>query len=102
MEQMERMKRKEIKVSSSAVKSEFLPPAAASAAARPSVSFVGLDAVAIQLDNGHGGTGVSEFHLRKVLKGDRESEFLLNQIRERFPQLLPANGMPWNKANQPK
>lgn len=76
--------------------------AATAAKARPSVSFCGLDAVAAQLDNGHGGKGVSEFHLRKVLKGERESEFLLDQVRERFPQLLPSNGLPWNRAGEKK
>lgn len=68
------------------------------ATARLSVSFRGLERVAAELDNGHGGRGVSEFHLRKVLRGERESEFLLGQVRERFPQLLPAGGTTWDKA----
>ena len=67
--------------------------------ARLSVGFTGLEAVAAQLENGHGGKGVSPFHLRKVLKGERESEFLLAQIREKFPALLDAGGKPWSRAD---
>jgi hypothetical protein len=62
------------------------------------VSFTGLDAAAAELDNGHGGKGVSAFHLRKVLKGERPSDSLLAQVRERFPHLLDADGNPWRRA----
>jgi len=65
------------------------------AAARASVSFKGLAGVAAQLANAHGGKGVSPYHLRKVLKGERESAALLAQVRERFPHLLPPDGLPW-------
>lgn len=62
--------------------------------------FRGLEDVAAQLDNGHGGKGVSKYHLKLVLKGKRPSESLLAQVREKFPQLLPPNGLPWNRADE--
>lgn len=69
--------------------------------ARAGRMFHGLPAVAEQLNNGHGGKGVSWRHLKMVLIGTRPSASLLAQVRERFPQLLPANGKPWNRADEP-
>jgi hypothetical protein len=68
--------------------------------ARVSKMFHGLPAVASELNNGHGGRGVSWRHLKMVLLGTRESASLLAQVRERFPQLLPPNGLPWNRADE--
>lgn len=68
--------------------------------ARVGRMFHGLPAVASELNNGHGGKGVSWRHLKMVLIGNRESASLLAQVRERFPQLLPPNGQPWNKADE--
>lgn len=66
--------------------------------ARMRLRLVGLGAAARALGNAQPGrVGVSTAHLRAVVLGERRSDRLLAQVRERFPALLAPGGMTWRE-----
>lgn len=66
--------------------------------ARQGVRLVGIGAAARALSNAQPGrTGVTPVHLRAVVLGERRSDRLLAEVRERFPGLLAPGGLTWRE-----
>ena len=66
--------------------------------ARRSVRLVGIGAAARALGNAQPGrVGVTPAHLRAVCLGERRSDRLLAEVRERFPGLLAPGGATWRE-----
>lgn len=62
------------------------------------VRLAGIGEAARALGNAQPGrVGVSTAHLRAVVLGERRSDRLLAEVRERFPALLAPGGVTWRE-----